>query len=313
MTAKSPVGQDALDPVRLYLDAAGEHPLLTRDDEVVLAQQIEDGSAALGLADDHGAALTPTERRAIQRRIRKGRDAHLTFVLANLRLVVSIAKRYRASGVPLLDLIQEGNLGLIHAVDKFDHRRGFKFSTYATWWIRQSIARGIANTGRVVRLPVYAGDLRLRLLRTMSQLEMNLGRSPTHAELATEMELPVEKVRETLRIAADPVSLDQPVGEDGDAVLGDVVHDRSALAPDDLALASLLPDEVRDMLSCLDPRERRVLELRYGLDRGEPRTLEEVGVLFGLTRERIRQIETRALARLREPAICDQAADLLDA
>ncbi len=302
---------EALDPVRLYLEEAGQHPLLTRNDEARLAQEIEDGHAARSLSGDGAVMLTPTERRAIRRRIRKGEDAHLTFVLANLRLVVSIAKRYRASGVPLLDLIQEGNLGLMHAVDKFDYRKGFKFSTYATWWIRQAISRGIANTGRVIRLPVHAGDLRLRLLRTLSQLELRLGRSPSHAELANELDITEEKVRETLRVAPDPLSLEQPLSDEGDGVLGDLLEDRGALSPDDAAVAAMLPGEVRRILDRLSERERRVIELRFGLDCGEPRTLEQVGELFDLTRERIRQIESRAIAKLSHPSYSTEVLDLL--
>jgi DNA-directed RNA polymerase sigma subunit (sigma70/sigma32) len=308
---RRPDSQDQIDLVRVYLEEAGKHPLLTKDDEARLAQEIEDGLAARDLSEKGSAKLTPTEKRAVRRRIRRGEEAHLTFVLANLRLVVSIAKRYQASGVPLLDLIQEGNLGLIHAVDKFDYRKGFKFSTYATWWIRQAISRGIANTGRVIRLPVHAGDMRLRLLRTMGLLELRYGRRPTHAELAAELDISEEKVRETLRIAPDPLSLEQPLNDEGDAVLGDLVEDRGAASPEDAAFAAVLPGEMQRLLGRLDDRERRVIELRFGLDRGEPRTLEQVGELFDLTRERIRQIESRAFAKLRHPAYAAEVLDLL--
>jgi RNA polymerase sigma factor (sigma-70 family) len=303
--------QDQLDLVRIYLEEAGQHPLLTKEDEARLAQLIEDGNAARELVDDSAKQITAADRRALRRRVRKGEDAHLTFVLANLRLVVSIAKRYQASGVPLLDLIQEGNLGLIHAVDKFDYRKGFKFSTYATWWIRQAISRGIANTGRVIRLPVHAGDLRLRLLRTSGLLELRLGRMPTHAELAVELDITEDKVRETLRIAPDPLSLEQPLNDEGDAVLGDLVEDRHAESPEEAAFAAVLPMELHRILGRLTDRERRVIELRFGLDCGEPRTLEQVGELFDLTRERIRQIESRAFAKLRHPAYAAEVVDLL--
>ena len=301
---------DDPDLVRLYLDDAGKHTLLTKDDEARLAQEIEDGVAARAVLEGD-ATLTPTESRAVRRRVRRGELAHRAFVHANLRLVVSIAKRYQGSGVPLLDLIQEGNLGLMHAVDKFDWRRGFKFSTYATWWIRQAISRGIANTGRTIRLPVHAGDNLVKLQRARSVLEMRLGRSATHAELAEELGTTEEKVRETALIAAEPVSLSQPMSDDGDLELGDLVEDRSAASPFEAAALSLLPADVQKMLGGLAPREATVISLRFGLDRGEPRTLEEVGEHFALTRERIRQIEAHAMSKLRHPANAADVARVL--
>jgi DNA-directed RNA polymerase sigma subunit (sigma70/sigma32) len=299
--SKRKLQSDDQDLVRIYLNEAGQYDLLTKEDEARLAQEIEDGAAARALLDDETATVTPTERRALRRRVRKGDEAHRVFVQSNLRLVVSIAKRYQASGLPLLDLIQEGNLGLIHAVDKFDWRRGFKFSTYATWWIRQAISRGIANTGRTIRLPVHAGDNLLRLHRARSVLELRLGRPATHAELAEELGITEEKVRETALIAAEPLSLSQPLSDEGDAELGDLVEDRGAPTPFEAAATALLPGEIEKLIAALDPRERQVLRLRFGLDRGEPRTLEEVGAHFSLTRERIRQIEARAMSKLRHP------------
>jgi RNA polymerase sigma factor (sigma-70 family) len=298
------------DLVRLYLDEVGRYQLLTKDDEARLGQLVQAGQEAQA-ALDSSAALSPAERRRHQRGVRAGDEAADTFVKANLRLVVSVASKYQWSGLPLLDLIQEGNLGLIHAVEKFDWRKGFKFSTYATWWIRQAITRGIANTGRTVRLPVHAGDLLTRVTKARGRLEGQLGRRPTVGELAADLELEEEKVTEILRHAAEPLSLSEPLREDGDAELGDVVEDRSAVSPFDAAAASLLSGEVAKMLVALDEREREILRLRFGLDRGEPRTLDEVGEHFSLTRERIRQIEARAMSKLRHPSTDRGARELL--
>ncbi len=302
-------GEDE-DLVRLYLQDIGRHPLLDKDDEIRLAQRIEAGREATALLSC-GAIINLGERTRLRRTGRRGDAAHREFVLANLRLVVSIAKRYQASGLPLLDLVQEGNLGLIHAVDKFDWRKGFKFSTYATWWIRQAITRGIANTGRTIRLPVHAGDLRVQLRKARLRLENEVGRPATVDELATELSLPAAKVREVIRFAIEPLSLSEPIGEDGEAELGDMIEDVTAASPFDAVAASLLPGEIDRMLEVLDQRERGIIRMRYGLDRGEPRTLEEVGVAFRLTRERIRQIEARALSKLRHPSIEVSARDLL--
>ncbi|MFM7225061.1 MAG: RNA polymerase sigma factor RpoD/SigA [Actinomycetota bacterium] len=308
--AKERVERDEEDLVRLYLTDIGQYPLLTKEDEVRLAQEIEEGKAAEG-ALLAAKTTKKTKRRDPRRVARTGEKAQQRFVQSNLRLVVSIAKKYQASGLPLLDLIQEGNLGLIHAVEKFDWRKGFKFSTYATWWIRQAITRGIANTGRTIRLPVHAGDTLARLQKARSRLELTLGRQATLAELAAEVDLPEDRVSEALRFASEPVSLSEPLREDGDAELGDVVEDRSAESPFEMAATALLADEIEKLLAPLDERERQILALRFGLDRGEPRTLEEVGEFFNLTRERIRQIEARAMSKLRHPSSDTGARDLL--
>jgi RNA polymerase sigma factor (sigma-70 family) len=307
--AKERVERDEEDLVRLYLTDIGQYPLLTKDDEVRLAQAIEARSEAETELQKKG--LTPTRRRELNRAIREGETAQRTFVQSNLRLVVSIAKKYQASGLPLLDLIQEGNLGLMHAVEKFDWRKGFKFSTYATWWIRQAITRGIANTGRTIRLPVHAGDTLARVQKAQARLELKFGRPATLAELGAEVELPEDKLIEALRFRAEPLSLSEPLREDGDAELGDVVEDRSAESPFEVAATALLPVEISRLLAPLDEREREILRLRFGLDRGEPRTLEEVGEHFNLTRERIRQIEARAMSKLRHPSSDTGARDLL--
>ena len=315
VVAKERVERDEEDLVRLYLTDIGQYPLLNKDDEVRLAQQIEKGIAAKDSLESDSALVTSklssAQRRRLVRNQREGARAERTFVQSNLRLVVSIAKKYQASGLPLLDLIQEGNLGLMHAVEKFDWRKGFKFSTYATWWIRQAITRGIANTGRTIRLPVHAGDTLARLQKARSRLELKYGRPATLGELAIEVDMPEQKVTEALRFAAEPLSLSEPLREDSDAELGDVVEDRAAESPFEVAATTLLPSEIVRLLSPLDEREREILKLRFGLDRGEPRTLEEVGEHFQLTRERIRQIEARAMSKLRHPSTDTGARDLL--
>ena len=313
--AKDRVDRDDEDLVRLYLSDIGQYTLLTKDDEVHLAQTIEEGREARAELEasenDKKIKITPSKKLALKRAVHRGDTAERDFVQSNLRLVVSIAKKYQASGLPLLDLIQEGNLGLMHAVEKFDWRKGFKFSTYATWWIRQAITRGIANTGRTIRLPVHAGDTLARVQKAQARLELKLGRPATLTELGAEVELPEDKLIEALRFRAEPLSLSEPLREDGDAELGDVVEDRSAESPFEVAATALLPLEINRLLAPLDEREREILKLRFGLDRGEPRTLEEVGEHFNLTRERIRQIEARAMSKLRHPSSDTGARDLL--
>ncbi|MGH9122211.1 MAG: sigma-70 family RNA polymerase sigma factor [Acidimicrobiales bacterium] len=298
------------DLVRLYLDGIGRYPLLTRDDEVSLAQTAEAGRIA---AEELAApeALSPDRRRALEQLRHQGEVATEAFVNSNLRLVVSIAKRYQSSDLPLLDLIQEGNLGLMHAVEKFDWRRGFKFSTYATWWIRQAIGRGIDSGSRIIRLPVHSGDQIRRLLRLRRQLESELGRQPRVDELSAASHMSAEQVADMLRYGADPVSLETPVGDDGDTELGEIVADLDALSPFDQVANAMLREDIDRLLRTLDDRERQILRLRYGLDRGDPRTLEEVGTAMHLTRERIRQIEIHALAKLRHPSVDTGAHDLL--
>ena len=298
------------DPVKDYLKQIGKVSLLTAGEEVELAKRIEAGLFSEEKLTK-GGRVSEKLREELNWIVIDGRRAKNHLLEANLRLVVSLAKRYTGRGMLFLDLIQEGNLGLIRAVEKFDYTKGFKFSTYATWWIRQAITRGIANTGRTIRLPVHAGDTLARLQKARSRLELKLGRPATLSELAKEVEMPEDKVTEALRFAAEPLSLSEPLREDGDAELGDVVEDRSAESPFEVAATALLPDEIARLLAPLDEREREILKLRFGLDRGEPRTLEEVGEHFNLTRERIRQIEARAMSKLRHPSSDTGARDLL--
>ena len=295
--AKQRGQSDDEDLLQLYLNDIGKHPLLTRADEVRLGGLVQAGQTAAARLD-RGQALSLGERRQLQAAVEAGAEATGQFVRSNLRLVVSIAKRYQAAGLPLLDVIQEGNFGLIQAVDRFDPNRGFKFSTYATWWIRQTIARGIANTSRTIRLPVHAGDQLLAIRMATTALEVALGRSPKAAEVAEAVTIPARKVEELLPHLAEPVSLSEHL-TDGDTELGDMVVDHTSAPPDQVVFASMLPAQVAQMLSVLEPREQEVLCLRYGLDRGRPRTLEEVGERFGLTREGVRQVELKAISKLR--------------
>ena len=282
-TAEVLEGVSTEDPVRMYLKEIGNVPLLTSEQEVALAKRVEEG--------DPEAKKQLTE--------------------ANLRLVVSIAKKYVGRGMPFLDLIQEGNMGLMKAVDKFDYTKGYKFSTYATWWIRQAITRGIADTGRTIRVPVHMVETINKTLRMTRQLLQELGREPTPDEVAEKLGVPASRVREVLKISRDPVSLDTPIGEEDDSHLGDFIEDDSALSPADSATFSMLREELANALESLTDRERQVVKLRFGLEDGRARTLEEVGKEFSVTRERIRQIEAKALRKLRHPSRSKRLKDFL--
>ena len=299
------------DLLQLYLTDIGKHPLLTRAEEVRLGERVLAGRAAAAELARLGESVDRVTRLDLVKKVRMGEEAAHQFVRANLRLVVSIAKKYQSSGVPLLDLIQEGNFGLIHAVERFDPRRGFKFSTYATWWIRQTIARGIANTGRTIRLPVHAGDQLLAIRMANTAFEVSHGRAPTAAELAKAVSLPSKKIDELVPYLSEPLSLSEQLG-DTDVELGDAVEDQTSPTPDQAAFAAMLPAQVADLLNVLEPREREILCLRYGLDRGKPRTLEEVGECFGLTREGVRQAELKAISKLRRRS-SSAGRDLLSA
>ncbi|MEY2450263.1 MAG: polymerase primary sigma factor [Acidimicrobiaceae bacterium] len=300
-----------IDIARMYLTGVGRHQLLTRDDEARLGAAVAAGAEARAVLASE-ATLSPTERRQARRAVREGDDATNQFVCANLRLVVSIAKRYQSSGVDLLDLVQEGNIGLIRAVEKFDARKGFKFSTYATWWIRQAIQRGIANGSATIRVPIHISDRRSQVARATGELLSALNRHPTDHEIADHIGVPVAVVRALRDVASVTASLDATVGSDTTTELGGLLGDAS-VDVEDSALTSVLRTEVAHLLGALDARERQILELRFGLDRGEPRTLEEVSAFFSLTRERIRQIEARAMTKLRHPSTADVATALLTA
>jgi RNA polymerase primary sigma factor len=303
------------DTVRMYLKEIGRVSLLTARQEVDLAKKIEAGVNAteqLDAADAAGTKLEPAETRRLERLEAMGLNAKKHLIEANLRLVISIARRYAGRGMQFLDLIQEGNLGLIRAVEKFDYTKGFKFSTYATWWIRQAITRGIADQARTIRVPVHMVETINKLVRIQRRLTQDLGREPTHEEIAAEMEIAPERVGEILKIAQDPVSLETPIGEEGDSELADFIEDSDAVAPTDAANFSMLQDQLARVLGQLSHRERMVIELRFGLRDGHPRTLEEVGQEFGVTRERIRQIESKTLVKLRHPSRSAALRDYLD-
>ncbi len=305
------------DPVRAYLKEIGRVSLLTADLEVELARRIEQGIEAseriarLQEADGR-EVLAQGELVRLRRMVTSGHEAKELLIEANLRLVVSIAKRYRNRGMAFLDLIQEGNLGLMRAVEKFDYTRGFKFSTYATWWIRQAITRAIADQARTIRIPVHMVETINKVARVQRFLLQELGREPTVEEVAARVELPSERVREIQRINQDTVSLEQPMGDEEDFSLSDVIEDQAAVVPSEAATRAMLNDAVRKALAGLSPREQEVVRLRFGLDDGQIRTLEEVGTMFGVTRERIRQIESKTLAKLRHPMRSQPLRDYLD-
>ncbi|OGO05594.1 MAG: hypothetical protein A2Y73_08050 [Chloroflexi bacterium RBG_13_56_8] len=297
------------DSVSLYLKQMGQVPLLTASEEVILARQIEEGEKAKARLCDQN--LPTEEREALGDIVCAGERARIKLTEANTRLVVSVAKKYVGQGVPFLDLIQEGNIGLMKAVEKFDYHRGYKFSTYATWWIRQGITRALAQQSRLIRLPVHAGDQIRRIYRIAEQLEQETGRRPTPEEIAIETGLSCSKVERLLRISRYPVSLERPVGDDGDTEFGDFIEDDDLPPPTEVAYQQLLRETLETVMTALSPREVRILRLRFGLRDGRTHTLEEVGEKFGLTRERIRQIEHQALGRLRHPRRSQQLRDYL--
>ena len=308
------------DPVRMYLKEIGKVNLLTPDEEIQLAQDMGAGDAAreqlaeIEKARKNGeeVSLAQEEEKELKRAIRKGEAAKQRLAEANLRLVVSIAKRYVGRGMLFLDLIQEGNLGLIKAVEKFDYTKGYKFSTYATWWIRQAINRAIADQARTIRIPVHMVETINKVIRVSRQLLQELGHDPTPEEISEEMNMPVDKVREILKIAQEPVSLETPIGEEEDSHLGDFIPDEDASEPSEAASYTLLKEQLIDVLDTLTPREEKVLKLRFGLEDGRTRTLEEVGKEFNVTRERIRQIEAKALRKLRHPSRSKKLKDFLN-
>ena len=317
-----PEGVSVEDPVRMYLKEIGKVPLLSADEEIELAQNMEDGAVAIekinvlkgrldGASEEEKAEIRE-EIKTLQRDVDKGADAKKRLAEANLRLVVSIAKRYVGRGMLFLDLIQEGNLGLIKAVEKFDYKKGYKFSTYATWWIRQAITRAIADQARTIRIPVHMVETINKLIRVSRQLLQELGREPSPEEIAKEMNMPVERVREILKISQEPVSLETPIGEEEDSHLGDFIKDDNVPVPADAAAFTLLKEQLEEVLGTLTKREQKVLTLRFGLEDGRARTLEEVGKEFNVTRERIRQIEAKALRKLRHPSRSRKLKDYLE-
>ena len=303
------------DPVRMYLKEIGKVPLLTADEEIRLATAMSAGNAAkerMAAAEKESEVIPEEELAALKKDVKQGEKAKQKLAEANLRLVVSIAKRYVGRGMLFLDLIQEGNLGLIKAVEKFDYTKGYKFSTYATWWIRQAISRAIADQARTIRIPVHMVETINKVIRVSRQLMQELGHDPSPEEISEEMGMPVDKVREILKIAQEPVSLETPIGEEEDSHLGDFIPDEGVSEPSEAASFTLLKEQLVDVLSTLTPREEKVLKLRFGIEDGRTRTLEEVGKEFNVTRERIRQIEAKALRKLRHPSRSKKLKDFLN-
>ena len=303
------------DPVRMYLKEIGKVDLLTAAEEVDLAMKIEAGTEAMAKLEAAEAGEIELDRREMRRLMRVeqvGLEAKQALISANLRLVVSIAKRYVGRGMLFLDLIQEGNLGLIRAVEKFDYTKGFKFSTYATWWIRQAITRAIADQARTIRIPVHMVETINKLVRVQRQLLQDLGRDPTPEEIGEEMGMTADRVREIQKISQEPVSLETPIGEEEDSQLGDFIEDSTAVAPPEAASDSMLREQLEQVLDGLADRERKVIKFRFGLEDGHPRTLEEVGREFGVTRERIRQIESKTLVKLRHPSRSGKLKDYIE-
>ena len=307
-----PEGINIDDHVKMYLKEIGKVNLLTPEEELSLAKRMADGETAKEQLEEIGENIDEDSKKQIDLLIADGEKAKKSLAEANLRLVVSIAKRYVGRGMLFLDLIQEGNLGLIKAVDKFDYTKGYKFSTYATWWIRQAITRAIADQARTIRIPVHMVETIIKLVRVARQLVQELGREPTPEELAKELNMPVDKVREISKISQEPVSLETPIGEEEDSHLGDFIPDEDAPAPSEAASFVLLKEQLGAVLETLSEREAKVLRLRFGLDDGRARTLEEVGKEFDVTRERIRQIEAKALRKLRHPSRSKKLKDFLD-
>ena len=307
-----PEGINIDDHVKMYLKERGKVNLLTPEEELSLAKRMADGETAKEQLEEIGEEIDEDTKKQIDLLIADGEKAKKSLAEANLRLVVSIAKRYVGRGMLFLDLIQEGNLGLIKAVDKFDYTKGYKFSTYATWWIRQAITRAIADQARTIRIPVHMVETINKLVRVSRQLVQELGREPTPEELAKELNMPVDKVREISKISQEPVSLETPIGEEEDSHLGDFIPDEDAPAPSEAASFVLLKEQLGAVLETLSEREAKVLRLRFGLDDGRARTLEEVGKEFDVTRERIRQIEAKALRKLRHPSRSKKLKDFLD-